>query len=145
MEEILLEDNNIIDGWQADTVVYDDPVQDQVKEDSVQYQVEEDPVQDLVENPVQDQVEEDPVQDQVEEDPVQDQVVIDNTEVVELLKSIDGKIENDRSVSVDVVPDIINTPINEYNISESIMLMIFLCLFVGGMAVMIKRALIKWH
>ena len=128
MDEILLEDNHIIDGWQADTVVYDDPVQDQVKEDSVQ-----------------DQVEEDPVQDQVEEDPVQDQVVIDNTEVVELLKSIDGKIENDRSVSVDVVPDIINTPINEYSISESIMLMIFLCLFVGGMAVMIKRALIKWH
>ena len=142
MEEILLEDNNIIDGWQADTVVYDDQVQDQVKEDSVQYQVEEDPVQDLVENPVQDQVEEDPVQDQVEEDPVQDQVVIDNTEVVELLKSIDGKIENDRSVSVDVVPDIINTPINEYNISESIMLMIFLCLF-GNLAEFSSSALAK--
>ena len=132
MEEILLDDNNIIDGWQADTVLYDD-------------QVEEDPVQDQVEDSVQDQVEEDSEQDQVEEDSVQDQVVIDNTEVVELLKSIDGKIENDCSVSVDVVPDIINTPINEYNISESLMLMIFLCLFVGGMAVMIKRCLIRWH
>lgn len=42
------------------------------------------------------------------------------------------------------VNSIIDTPINEYTISESILTLIFVGLFVAGMALVIKRSLFKW-
>lgn len=50
---------------------------------------------------------------------------------------------SDNSI-ISVSNNIIDTPLNEYSISESILTLIFVGLFVAGMALVIKRSLFKW-
>lgn len=40
--------------------------------------------------------------------------------------------------------NIIDTPLNEYNVSESLQLLIFLGMFIGGFILLIRRAVMKW-
>ena len=40
--------------------------------------------------------------------------------------------------------NIIDTPLNEYNVSESLQLLIFLGMFIGGFILLIRRAVLKW-
>ena len=40
--------------------------------------------------------------------------------------------------------NIIDTPLNEYNVSESLQLLIFLSMFIGGFILLIRRAVLKW-
>lgn len=49
------------------------------------------------------------------------------------------------SVSVDNIRNIIDTPLNEYNITDSLLLLIFLCLFCWGLLNLIKRSIFKWN
>ena len=59
----------------AETVVEEEPVQEEVVEEPVQEEVVEEPVQEeVVEEPVQEEVAEEPVQEEVAEEPVQEEV-----------------------------------------------------------------------
>lgn len=63
-------------------------------------------------------------------------------------RMVDRSVRSDHVVLSDnaivSVNSIIDTPINEYTISESILTLIFVGLFVAGMALVIKRSLFKW-
>lgn len=56
---------------------------------------------------------------------------------------ISSEYVSDNSI-ISVSSNIIDTPLNEYTISESILTLIFVGLFVAGMALVIKRSLFKW-
>ena len=99
------------------------------------------------------------------EDPVAEDPVAEDQEVISILKNIDEKIgdlnvrdskQNEVDDSIDsndgvllrssevVSSNIINKPINDYDVSESLLLMIWLSLAVAGIVVMIKRSIFKW-
>lgn len=155
MNELILDENYNTDSLKSD-FIYEDPVADDP--------VVEDPV---VEDPVlKDQVVENPViEDPVVEDQVAEDQVVEDQEVINILKNIDEKIgdlnvrdfkqnEVDDSVDSDdsvllrstqtVSSDIISKPLNEYDVSESLLLMIWLSLAVAGIVIMIKRSIFKW-
>lgn len=139
-----------------------------IEEDSEQ--LEEDPEQ-IEDDP--EQIEEDLEQieeelEQIEEDPEQiegapEQISNDNVDniVNELgeIKDVLRNLENDR-VSGDPVDDvnlhvssneivsdnsIINVPLINYSVSESLLLMIFLSILFAGMVYVMKRSLYKWN
>lgn len=56
---------------------------------------------------------------------------------------VSAEYVSDNSI-ISVSSNIIDTPLNEYSISESILTLIFVGLFVAGMALVIKRSLFKW-
>lgn len=138
---------------------YEDTEQIEDDTEQIEYdteQIEENPDQ-IEENP--EQIEEDP--EQMKDDP--EQISNDNVDniVNELgeIKDVLRNLENDR-VSGDTVSDvtvhvssnavvsdnsIINVPLNEYSISESLLLMIFLSCLFAGMVYVIKRSLYRWN
>ena len=153
MNELLLDENYISD--YEDTIAEDPVPEDPVPEDPV-------PEEPVPEDPVS----EDPVpEDPVSEDPVAEDPVVEDQEVISILKNIDEKIgdlnvrdskQNEVDDSIDsndgvllrssevVSSNIINKPINDYDVSESLLLMIWLSLAVAGIVVMIKRSIFKW-
>lgn len=114
--------------------------------------VEEDPEEKLEEDP-EEKLEEDP-EEKVEEDPEEvkesyteegkknDVLQVSNVQT-DLYTSDDLERISDNQI-VAVSENIINKPLNEYTVSESLQLYIFISIFVAGFIVLVRRAVIKW-
>lgn len=105
------------------------------------------------------QIDEDPEQIEVNSEQISNDNVDNIVNELGEIKDVLRNMENDR-VSGDPVSDvtvhvssnavvsdnsIINVPLIEYSISESLLLMIFLSCLFAGMVFVIKRSLYKWN
>lgn len=114
--------------------------------------VEEEPEEDLEEDP-EEKLEEE-AEEQLEEE--QEELKEENKEEgnnndifqvsnvqTDLYISDDLERLSDNQIVV-VSENIINKPLNEYTVSESLQLYIFISIFVAGFIVLVRRAVLKW-
>ena len=152
MDEILLfENSGSMEYFPDPETITEDTTEESIKE-APAGNVEEDPEEQLEEDP-EEQLEEDP-EEQLEEDPEEvkeeykeegsknDVLQVSNVQTY-IYPSDDLERISDNQI-VAVSENIINKPINEYTVSESLQLYIFLTIFVAGFIVLVRRAVIKW-
>lgn len=83
--------------------------------------------------------------DQEEKEQIIEDVIVPEKEIikeVQIVKVVsDNIIKTESSISVN---SIIDTPLNEYSIEQSLLLYIFLALFVAGFIVLLRGSILKW-
>lgn len=117
----------------------EDPV-DKLEEDSEE-KFEEVPEEKLEEGP-EEKLEEEPEEQLKEEGKKNDVFQVSNVQT-DIYPSDDLERLSDNQIVV-VSENIINKPLNEYTVSESLQLYIFISIFVAGFIVLVRRAVIKW-
>lgn len=151
MNEIIFESSGNIEYFTDPEMLQDDT------EEKIEEQFEEDPEEQLEEDPEEEdpkeQLEDDP-EEQLEKDP--EEVKEENTEEgnkndvlqvsdvqTDIYTSDDPEHVSDNQIVI-VSENIISKPLNDYSVSESLQLYIFISLFVAGFIVLVRRAVLKW-
>lgn len=152
MDEILLFENSGSMEYFPDPETIKEDITDGSEEETPSGIDEEDPEEQLEEDP-EEKLEEE-VEEQLEEE--QEELKEENKEEGEkndifqvsnvqtdFYLSDDLERISDNQIVV-VSENIINKPLNEYTVSESLQLYIFISLFVAGFVILVRRAVLKW-
>lgn len=149
MDEILLFESSGSMEYFLDSETVVEDITEESQQTIPAEQVEEDPEETLEEDPEgkseedpDEKLEEDPEEKLNEEGKKNDVFQISNVQT-DIYPSYDLERISDNQI-VAVNENIINKPLNEYTVSESLQLYIFISIFVAGFIVLVRRAVIKW-
>ena len=150
--EIVFESTGNIEYFEEEELIEQEPVQ--IDQEHLYAPGQADPTrsdsnsEEIIEEKEEEKEEIEEVKEEIEEEEVlKDGESKQQSDVVDVLIPFGNDIyvydgfEPVNSVSYN---NIIDTPLNEYNVSESLQLLIFLSIFIGGFIFLVRRAVLKW-